>query len=85
MCDGDRSSADGGFGFLRFGELFKLTEFEAVQKHAETVFRPEGVASEQWLMAGQYSPGLDDKCRFGLLVTGISSKSLPFVYDQCAK
>jgi hypothetical protein len=85
VCDGDRSSANGGFGFLRFGEPFTLREFEAVEQHSESVFRPEGVASERWLISGQSSPGLGDNCRFALLITGIDVKSLPFVYNQCAK
>ncbi|MFC7060081.1 hypothetical protein [Halovenus salina] len=85
VCDGNRSSADGGFGFLRFGEPFTLREFEAVEQHAESVFRPEGVDSEQWLMSGQSSLALGDNCWLAFLLTGIDAKSLPFLQDRCAK
>lgn len=85
VCDGNRMSADGGFGFLRFGEPFTKADFESIQAHTEQLLRPDRVPPNRWQMAGKCSFGLDENCRFALLLTGIDVKSLPFLNNTCIK
>lgn len=79
LCDGNRQTASGGFGFVRFGVEFTLAEFESLETQSTERLCPETVADRRWTLCGNTDPDWDDECRIALLVADIDPASLPFV------
>ena len=78
LCDGNRETTSGGFGFVRFGPEFTLEEFESIRAHSYDLLCPDGVSEKRWILCGDTSPGLSGDYRVMLLLTGIAPESLPF-------
>lgn len=79
LCDGNRRTASGGFGFVRFGAEFTLAEFESLETQSAERLCPKTVADRRWILCGDADPDWDEECRMALLVTDIDPSSLPFV------
>jgi len=79
LCDGDRRTASGGFGFVRFGAEFTLTEFESLENHSNEMLCSDTVADSHWVLCGDAETDRGDDCRIGLLLTDIDPASLSFV------
>ncbi|MFC7080096.1 hypothetical protein [Halorussus caseinilyticus] len=77
LCDGDRSTADGGLGVCRFGEAFTLREYQDLFGTAADRFGT-AVEPDRWVHAGNATTGLGEECRVTILLTGVEPSSLRF-------
>lgn len=81
LWDGDPDTADGGFGFCRFGSELLLGEYETLFADATDRFAPPAVERDRWLHAGNSAAGLGEECRLTLVLTGIDPDS-PAFFDS---
>ena len=78
LCDGDRRTASGGFGFVRFGDAFTLAEIESLETHSNERLCPD-TDGDSWVLCGDAKTDRGEDCRIGLLLTDIDPASLSFV------
>lgn len=79
FCDGDRRTATGGFGFVRFGHEFTLGEFESVEAIASQRLRGTDVGDGRWLFCGDSMRGLTEELRLAHLVMDVDPESIAFL------
>lgn len=79
FCDGNRQTATGGFGFVRFGHEFTLEEFESLEAATRRHLRADGVEDDGWLVCGDSILTFSDECRLAHLVVDVEAESLAFL------
>lgn len=78
VSDGDRRTADCGFGFVRFGETFTKQDFDDLRAASAKLLRHDRM-QYNWLVCGDTNQGLGEKCRLAILLTGVKTSTLPYI------
>lgn len=78
-CDGDSQTATGGFGFVRFGESFTLTEFETLRETAMKLISPSHVEDDRWVFCGDSTLHQNNEYRLQCLLADVATESLGFM------
>ena len=79
VSDGKRRTADGGFGFVRFGGMFTRKDFDDLRTATADRLRHDEMKDDRWTVGGDTSRGLGSECRLAVLLTGLEVDTLPYI------